>query len=151
MSELTKLDDCLHGGSHGGDANPDGRDTPMRDTDWPGAPPNAHRELPPKEDPGLPPGPHNELFARLRAVVDQFGRSMGKRSRSRRHGFEPLAKQHVEDYLSVQVLGVSMRSLARARGVHHSTVWASVKRGARLVREQADARGFDDPFPDQEE
>lgn len=92
-------------------------------------------------------GPRNPLWDRIHAVVDQFGHSPPSRTRSRRHGYQPHAREHVETYLRHTVLGHSGRQIARETGRHHSTIAASIERGRQLVQLGAETHGFDDPHP----
>lgn len=84
----------------------------------------------------------NPLWAQIQSAVDQFGCSPPTRTKSRRHGHQPHARQHVENYLAHKVLGQSVRSLARASGKAPSTVQTSIDRGKRLVQAGSEARGF---------
>lgn len=86
-------------------------------------------------------GPPNQFWGRLQAAVDQFGFTAA-RTKSRRHGHQPRAREHVEDYLAHTVLGESVRSIARSRGQSLGTVHESISRGRVLVRSGAAERGF---------
>jgi len=88
------------------------------------------------------------LIERLESAAEQFGRSPAPRrpgSRSRADGYRPNARRQVEDYLTHQVLGVSLAAMARATGRPKSTVASSVWAGRQLVHEGAKERGFLDP------
>jgi hypothetical protein len=95
------------------------------------------------DTPGLcPSSAPNPLFSGIQAVIDQFGQSPPTATKSRRHGHQPQAKQHVENYLAYRVLGQTVRGIARASGKAPSTVSGSIRRGERLVRQGSEARGF---------
>lgn len=71
------------------------------------------------------------------AAAAAFGRIAvtrpdGRESRSKRHGAQPTAEQHVRDYLDHQ-LGDSAAAIAARRGVHRSTAGRSIARGRALV------------------
>jgi hypothetical protein len=54
-------------------------------------------------------------------------------SRSKRDGFRPMARRHVEDFLAREVLGSRVADLARASGRHRSTVYRAIAAGKRLA------------------
>lgn len=100
--------------------------------------PLEHQFPGPRRDPRPP----NPLFATVQAVIDQFGESPPTATRSRRHGHQPRARQHVENYLAHRVLGQTVRGIARATGKAPSTVSGSIRRGEVLVKAGSEARGF---------
>lgn len=90
-------------------------------------------------------------FAWLAAAVDQFGGPPPTKTQSRRHGYQPDARGHVERFLLHTAFGVPVKSLAAAGGKSLSTVRASIRRGQQLVWDGAEAKGFTSPDGDRYE
>lgn len=78
---------------------------------------------------------------RLRTLLDAAAGQLGfgypldraSCSQSKRDGFRPQARRHVEDWLAHAVLGSRVSDLARASGRHRSTVYRAIAAGQRLA------------------
>lgn len=103
--------------------------------------PRLHPDRPPEPEPE---GPRNPLWDQIQAAADQLGRSRPARSRSKRHGFQPAARTHVETYFAHKVLGWSVRRLAVLSGRSLSSVHNSIVQGRQLVEHWSEVRGFID-------
>jgi hypothetical protein len=94
-------------------------------------------------DPDIPGAyPSTPIVARVEEAAERLGVSLGTPTSSRRHGFRPQARRHVERFLAVEVLGVRVADLVEQEGRARSTVYASVRVGRQLARVNAAALGF---------
>jgi hypothetical protein len=78
-----------------------------------------------------------DLTEKLSAAADLLGVCLGARSVSRRHGFRPDARLHVERFFTRTVLGVPVKTLCERDRLGKSAVYSSVLIGGRLVRKNA--------------
>lgn len=77
------------------------------------------------------------LADKLSAAADLLGVCLGTRTHSRRDGYRPDARLHVERFFAKTILGVSVRDLCARDRLCRSTVNSSIAVGGRLVRRNA--------------
>ena len=65
-------------------------------------------------------------------------------SRSRRDGYRPSARRHVQDWIATTVFGTRVAELAQLSGRHRSTVYRGIRVGKRLAA-SAIAAGLSSP------
>jgi hypothetical protein len=78
-----------------------------------------------------------DLARQLAAAADLLGVCLGTATHSRRHGYRPDARLHVERFFTKTVLGVPVATLCARDRLGKSAVYSSIGVGGRLVRTNA--------------
>ena len=89
------------------------------------------------------PGPaRTDLVSKITTAVDLLGVYLDSPTHSKRHGYRPDARLHVERYFLRTILGMRVVDIAKQDNLAKSTIYSSIAVGRRLVRANAKALGI---------